>query len=135
DAALEGLDAEAGGVLDGDTAFKLHDTYGFPLDLTADVCRGKGIAVDVAGVDRAMARQREQARAAGKVKMAAALACSGSATTVHGSERLVVEDAVITALYVDGSAVEAISAGAQAVVVLDHTPFYAESGGQVGDSG
>ena len=135
DAALEGLDAEAGGVLDGDTAFKLHDTYGFPLDLTADVCREKGIAVDVAGFDRAMARQREQARAAGKFKMAAALDYSGSATTFHGYERLVVEDAVITALYVDGSAVEEISAGAQAVVVLDHTPFYAESGGQVGDSG
>lgn len=135
---MEILDgALAGGVkqLDGELAFKLHDTYGFPLDLTADVCRERGVTVDSAGFDAAMARQREQARAAGKFKMAAGLEYSGAPTTFHGYERLVHEGARVTAVYVDGTSVPSARAGDDAVIVLDHTPFYAESGGQVGDTG
>ncbi|MEY4751968.1 MAG: hypothetical protein RIQ60_4182, partial [Pseudomonadota bacterium] len=129
--------ALAGGAkqVDGETAFKLHDTYGFPVDLTGDVCRERGVTVDQAGFEAAMNRQREQARAAGKFKMAAGLAYSGAATTFHGYEQLVREDAKVLAVYVDGTQVDAAQAGDDAVVVLDHTPFYAESGGQAGDSG
>ena len=132
---LEG--ALAGGTkqLDGELAFKLHDTYGFPLDLTADVCRERGVTVDSAGFDAAMTRQREQARAAGKFKMAAGLEYSGTPTTFHGYDHLAHESAKVTAVYVDGSPVPAARAGDDAVIVLDHTPFYAESGGQVGDTG
>ncbi|MDQ8023763.1 MAG: alanine--tRNA ligase, partial [Moraxellaceae bacterium] len=122
-------------VLDGEVAFKLHDTYGFPLDLTADVLRERGLSVDDAGFNAAMARQREQARAAGKFKMAQGLEYKGEATTFQGYEKLMVEDAKVIALYVDGSPVEVIRAGDDAVVVLDNTPFYAESGGQCGDIG
>jgi len=124
-----------GQVLDGETAFKLHDTYGFPLDLTADVCRERDVKVDTAGFDAAMERQREQARAAGKFKMALGLEYSGAATKFHGYDTLDVDAAKITALYVDGSPVQTLSAGQNGVVVLDNTPFYAESGGQVGDCG
>jgi len=131
--ALAGLGT--GQPLDGETAFKLHDTYGFPLDLTADVCRERGLTVDEAAFNAAMQRQREQARAAGKFKMAQGLAYSGKPTTFHGYEALVHETAQVVAIYVDGSAVEQAGAGDDAVVVLDHTPFYAESGGQVGDAG
>ncbi|HRD96464.1 MAG TPA: alanine--tRNA ligase [Rubrivivax sp.] len=129
--------ALAGGtrLVDGDLAFKLHDTYGFPLDLTADVCRERGVAVDEAGFATAMNRQREQARAAGKFKMAAGLDYKGEPTTFHGYEHLVCETSRVTALYLDGAAVPSVKAGDDAVVVLDHTPFYAESGGQVGDTG
>ncbi len=121
--------------LPGATAFLLHDTYGFPLDLTADVGRERGVAVDNAGFDVAMTRQREQARAAGKFKVAQGLEYSGSATTFHGYEALTHERAKVVALYVDGSAAALAKAGDDAVIVLDHTPFYAESGGQVGDTG
>ncbi|MCE2656773.1 MAG: alanine--tRNA ligase [Rubrivivax sp.] len=129
--------ALAGGaqVIDGDTAFKLHDTFGFPLDLTADVCRERGVAVDEAGFNAAMGRQREQARASAKFKMAAGLEYTGAATAFHGYEHLVCEHSRVTALYVDGSSVASVKAGDDAIVVLDHTPFYAESGGQVGDTG
>lgn len=132
---LEG--ALAGNVkqLDGELAFKLHDTYGFPLDLTADVCRERGVTVDEAGFNAAMNRQREQARAAGKFKMAQGLEYSGTPTTFHGYEELAHEGAKVTALYVDGAAVQSVKAGDDAVIVLDHTPFYAESGGQAGDTG
>jgi alanyl-tRNA synthetase len=123
-----------GKVLDGETAFKLHDTFGFPLDLTADVCRERGVAVDEAGFDRAMNRQRDQARAAGKFKMSAALEYSGGATQFHGYEELS-RSARVVALYRDGTRVEQLAGGERGVVVLDHTPFYAESGGQVGDRG
>jgi alanyl-tRNA synthetase len=119
----------------GDLAFKLHDTYGFPLDLTADVCRERGVTVDEAGFNTAMAHQRDQARAAGKFKMAAGLEYSGADTTFHGYEHLTHEGAKVTAVYVDGSSVASAKAGDDAVVVLDHTPFYAESGGQAGDMG
>ena len=119
----------------GDLAFKLHDTFGFPLDLTADVCRERGVTVDEAGFNIAMAHQRDQARAAGKFKMAAGLDYTGADTTFHGYEQLTHEGAKVTAVYVDGSSVASAKAGDDAVVVLDHTPFYAESGGQAGDMG
>ncbi|MGF6805966.1 alanyl-tRNA synthetase [Paraburkholderia sp. Clong3] len=139
EAALADLDAAggktSGKTLDGELAFKLHDTYGFPLDLTADVCREREVTVDEPAFDDAMARQREQARAAGKFKMAQGLEYSGAKTTFHGYEEIVFDDAKVVALYVDGASVQQAQAGQQAVVVLDHTPFYAESGGQVGDQG
>ena len=122
-------------VLSGDVAFQLHDTYGFPLDLTADVCRERGVTVDHVAFDAAMKRQREQARAAGKFKLAQGLDYSGSPTTFHGYEHLLHDQAKVTAVYVDGSPVASAKAGDDTVIVLDHTPFYAESGGQVGDSG
>lgn len=121
-------------MLPGDLAFKLHDTFGFPLDLTADICRERGVTVDTAGFDAAMARQKEQARAAGKFKMALNLEYDGAATTFHGYDKLETS-AKVLALYKDGSAVQALNEGDLGVVVLDHTPFYAESGGQIGDSG
>lgn len=121
--------------LPGNAAFKLHDTFGFPLDLTADVCRERGVTVDAAGFEVAMNRQREQARAAGKFKMAQGLEYSGAATCFHGYEQLVHEGAKVSAVYVGGTAVPSAKAGDDAVIVLDHTPFYAESGGQVGDTG
>jgi len=132
---LEG--ALAGGTrqIDGDLAFKLHDTFGFPLDLTADVCRERGVSVDEAGFNAAMQRQREQARAAGKFKMAQGLAYAGADTAFDGYEHLAVDAARVTALYIDGASVSQARAGDDVVVVLDRTPFYAESGGQVGDTG
>ncbi len=121
-------------VFNGDLAFKLHDTYGFPLDLTADICRERNVTVDSAAFDAAMARQKEQARAAGKFKMAANLEYDGQATNFHGYEKLETQ-AKVLALYKDGSAVKSLNEGDMGVVVLDDTPFYAESGGQIGDSG
>ncbi len=132
---LEAALASGAETIDGETAFKLHDTYGFPLDLTADVCRERGVTVDSAGFDAAMTRQREQARAAGKFKMAAGLEYTGGATQFHGYDRLMHEGATVTAVYIDGSPVQSAKAGDDAVIVLDHTPFYAESGGQAGDTG
>ena len=131
---LATLKAAGNGVFNGDTAFKLHDTYGFPLDLTQDICREHQITVDAAAFDAAMARQKEQARAAGKFKMATNLDYSGPATTFHGYDGLEVKGNVL-ALYKDGAAVNQLSEGEMGVVVLDDTPFYAESGGQVGDCG
>ena len=133
DSALGAL--PKGGMLDGETAFKLHDTYGFPLDLTADVCRERDMSVDEAAFDEAMNKQKQQARAAGKFKMDADLAYSGVSTEFKGYDQLEVANAKITAIYVNGTSVNSIAAGQQGVVVLDQTPFYAESGGQVGDQG
>jgi len=124
-----------GGNVDGDTAFKLHDTYGFPVDLTADVCRERGVTVDEARFNELLEEQKNRARAAGKFKMAQGLAYSGAATEFHGYDGLTVETAKVTAVYVDGAQVEEARAGDDAVIVLDRTPFYAESGGQVGDAG
>jgi alanyl-tRNA synthetase len=121
-------------IFNGETAFKLHDTFGFPLDLTADICRERNVTVDDAAFNAAMARQREQARAAGKFKMAANLEYSGSPTTFHGYEMLEHKGNVL-ALYQDGTPVNELNEGDIGVVVLDDTPFYAESGGQVGDCG
>jgi alanyl-tRNA synthetase len=121
-------------VLDGDTAFKLYDTYGFPLDLTADVCREKGVSVDETGFNLAMERQREQARASGKFKVGASLNYSGDKTIFSGYTNLSAS-AKVLALYKDSTPVDLINEGDHAVIVLDTTAFYAESGGQVGDAG
>ena len=120
--------------LDGETAFTLYDTFGFPLDLTADICRERNVILDDAGFDAAMARQRSAARAAGKFKMAAGVTYNGAKTRFVGYDMLQ-HDATVVALYVDGAAVQEVAAGQDAVVVLDTTPFYAESGGQAGDIG
>ncbi|MDZ7584838.1 MAG: alanine--tRNA ligase [Thiobacillus sp.] len=132
ESTLKALSAD--GIFDGELAFKLHDTYGFPLDLTADICREANVAVDTAAFDTAMARQKNQARAAGKFKLGAGLNYSGEATTFHGYDTLT-HDGSVLALYRDGSAVNELREGELGVVVLDHTPFYAESGGQAGDCG
>ncbi len=121
-------------IFNGDTAFKLHDTYGFPLDLTADICRERGVTVDATAFNAAMARQKDQARAAGKFKMAANLEYAGPATSFHGYATLETK-ANVLALYKEGAPVNELAEGEQGVVVLDDTPFYAESGGQVGDRG
>jgi alanyl-tRNA synthetase len=123
-----------GAALDGQTAFMLYDTYGFPLDLTADVCRERGLTVDEEAFEAAMGRQRDQARAASKFKSAAGLEYTGAQTQFVGYERLS-QSATVTGLYRDGTACAQAKAGDAVVVVLDTTPFYAESGGQVGDAG
>ena len=131
------LDAAlAGGVkvLPGEVAFKLHDTYGFPLDLSADVCRERDLSVDEAGFAVAMEKQKAQARAAGKFKMDKALEYTGAGNDFVGYDDLTA-NAKVLALYADGNAVTELKAGQSGVVVLDTTPFYAESGGQVGDQG
>lgn len=122
------------GVLDGQTLFTLYDTYGFPVDLTADICRERNVQVDLDGFEVAMGHQREQARAAGKFKAVEGLSYSGVETRFEGYDSLEGQGK-ITALYVDGTSVPSIAPGQQAIVVLDATPFYAESGGQVGDAG
>ncbi|MDD2685228.1 MAG: alanine--tRNA ligase [Gallionella sp.] len=124
----------AGVVLSGDLAFKLHDTFGFPLDLTGDICRERGVKVDEAAFNAAMANQKQMARSAGKFKMAANLEYAGPATTFHGYDTLEHKGNIL-ALYKDGTSVNELNEGDMGVVVLDDTPFYAESGGQVGDSG
>lgn len=134
---MEILDAALGDgaqTLDGAVAFKLHDTYGFPLDLTQDVCRERNLSVDVEGFNVAMEQQKSQARAAGKFKMDKALDYSGAGNVFVGYEQLA-QSATVLALYADGAAVAQLHAGQTGTVVLDTTPFYAESGGQVGDAG
>jgi alanyl-tRNA synthetase len=130
DAALDG----GAKVLPGEVAFKLHDTYGFPLDLSADVCRERDLSVDEAGFTAAMERQKAQARAAGKFKMDRALEYTGAGNTFVGYDDLQAA-AKVLALYVDGVPASELKAGQSGVVVLDTTPFYSESGGQVGDQG
>jgi len=121
-------------MLDGATVFKLYDTFGFPVDLTADIARERGIQVDLAGFEAEMQQQRERARASSRFHMQAAMEYSGQPTEFHGYD-LTKLDSRVLALYKGGSAVDQIQAGDEAVVVLDRTPFYAESGGQVGDCG
>ena len=121
-------------VFSGETAFKLHDTFGFPLDLTQDICREHSVTVDVAAFDMAMANQKNMARAAGKFKMATNLEYAGPITTFHGYDTLEYKGNIL-ALYKEGVSVNALHEGDTGVVVLDDTPFYAESGGQAGDSG
>ncbi|TXT41442.1 MAG: alanyl-tRNA synthetase [Comamonadaceae bacterium] len=121
-------------VLPGDVAFKLHDTFGFPLDLSADVCRERGLTVDSAGFDAAMAHQKAQGRAAGKFKMDKALDYSGAGNEFVGYEHLTATTEII-AIYADGASVTSLKEGQNGVLVLASTPFYGESGGQVGDSG
>ncbi|EOQ3548086.1 alanine--tRNA ligase [Escherichia coli] len=125
----------SGDTLDGETAFRLYDTYGFPVDLTADVCRERNIKVDEAGFEAAMEEQRRRAREASSFGADYnAMIRVDSASEFKGYDHLELNGKV-TALFVDGKAVDAINAGQEAVVVLDQTPFYAESGGQVGDKG
>jgi len=130
DAALQG----GAKVLPGEVAFKLHDTYGFPLDLSADVCRERGLSVDEAGFAAAMEKQKSQARAAGKFKMDKALEYTGAGNAFVGYDDLKAT-AKVVAVYLDGNSVAELKNGQTGVVVLDTTPFYAESGGQVGDAG
>lgn len=127
-------DLRPGQRLDGQTLFMLYDTYGFPVDLTADICRERELEVDLEGFEQAMTRQREQARAAGRFKSSEGLQYDGSQTVFEGYENLETESEVI-ALYVDGSPAKSVGPDQSAIVVLDRTPFYAESGGQVGDAG
>jgi alanyl-tRNA synthetase len=131
---LEGALASGEKLLDGDTIFKLYDTFGFPVDLTADICRERGVNLDLAGFEAAMGQQRDRARAASKFTTAAGLDYSGRKTEFRGYDTLSVAAKVI-ALYREGSSADALKAGESGVVVLDQTPFYAESGGQVGDLG
>lgn len=121
-------------IFNGEIAFKLHDTYGFPLDLTADICRERQIKMDHAAFNAAMARQKEQARAAGKFKMTGTLEYNGENTCFKGYETLE-HNATILAIYKDSLACTTLNEGEQGIVVLDNTPFYAESGGQIGDQG
>ena len=121
-------------LLPGDVAFKLHDTYGFPLDLSADVCREAGVEVDATGFHAAMEAQKAKGRAAGKFKMDKALEYTGNSNTFVGYEQLT-QTAKVLALYSEGTPVAELKAGQSGIVVLDSTPFYAESGGQVGDVG
>ena len=125
---------EASIPFDGRTAFTLYDTYGFPFDLTQDLCREKGIPIDVAAYDTAMQEQRNRAKASSKFGAVDGLEYCGAKTEFHGYETLQVSGTIV-ALYREGSVVPTLKAGEQGVVVLDHTPFYAEAGGQVGDRG
>ncbi|MES2937826.1 MAG: alanine--tRNA ligase [Pseudomonadota bacterium] len=137
---VEGLQGASTGsartvsMLPGEVAFKLHDTYGFPLDLTQDVCRELGVTVDEAGFNAAMDKQKAAGRAAGKFKMDRGLEYAGVSNVFTGYERLQ-EEAKVVAIYVDGTPANALNSGQTGVIVLDTTPFYAESGGQVGDAG
>ncbi|OYT91823.1 MAG: alanine--tRNA ligase [Burkholderiales bacterium PBB3] len=121
-------------MLPGDIAFKLHDTYGFPLDLTNDVCRENGVEVDEAGFQAAMDKQKAAGRAAGKFKMDRALEYTGAGNSFVGYDQLT-QSTKILALYAEGTPVTSLNAGQNGVVVLEATPFYSESGGQVGDEG
>ena len=131
----DGIARLSGTVIPGETVFKLYDTYGFPIDLTADIARERGLQVDDAGFEREMEAQRERARAHSQfgLRQTADLGIAGC-TEFHGYDRLE-EEAKVVALFRDGKAVEELNAGDEGVVILDHTPFYAESGGQVGDAG
>ena len=131
---LESALASGEKLLDGETVFKLYDTFGFPVDLTADIARERGVRIDMAGFEAAMDEQRERARAASKFSMAAGLEYSGGKTVFRGYDTLSLS-AKVVALYREGSAVQALKAGESGIAVLDQTPFYAESGGQVGDRG
>ncbi|MGZ8210527.1 MAG: alanine--tRNA ligase [Burkholderiales bacterium] len=131
---LEGALTREDKMLDGETVFQLYDTYGFPVDLTADIARERGVRVDYAGFEEAMQRQRERARAASRFTMGHSMDYSGRATEFHGYEYLSL-DAQVVALYRAGTQTDELAAGEEGVVVLNRTPFYAESGGQVGDRG
>ena len=131
---LEAALAKNPGQLDGKTAFTLYDTFGFPLDLTADICRERDVALDESGFHEAMEKQKSTARAAGKFEMASAIEYSGPKTQFTGYDNLT-DTAKILALYVSGVSVNNIAAGQEATIVLDRSPFYAESGGQAGDVG
>src|SRR5437879_13703291 len=128
---LEGALHREDRMLGGERVFQLYDTYGFPVDRTADMARERGIMIDHAGFEAAMQRQRERARAAGKFKMDAGVEYSGRATEFRGYDTLALDDARVSALYREGTSVPAIAAGETPIRLADETPFYAESGGQV----
>lgn len=131
---LEAALSHGNDTLPGEVVFRLYDTFGFPVDLTADIARERGIVIEMAGFETCMAQQRDRARASGKFTMQTGLEYIGQTTEFHGYDTLQ-HEAQILALYKQGSRVEFIEAGDEAVIVLDQTPFYAESGGQVGDNG
>ena len=131
----DALNALDGKVLDGETVFKLYDTYGFPADLTNDVARELGFSIDEEGFEQAMEAQRQRAREAGQFDVDYTAAIKVDAETVFSGYQATEDKGTVIALYVDGQLVEQIEAGQQALVILDNTPFYAESGGQCGDSG
>ena len=131
---LEGALASGEKLLDGDTVFKLYDTFGFPVDLTADIGRERGVSIDLAGFEAAMEAQRERARAASKFTSSAGFTYAGGKTDFRGYDVLSLTGKVV-ALYREGAVANSLKAGDAGVVVLDQTPFYAESGGQVGDRG
>jgi alanyl-tRNA synthetase len=131
---LESALASGEKLLDGDTVFKLYDTYGFPVDLTADICRERGVRIDMAGFEAAMEQQRSRARAASKFSAAAGLDYQGGRTEFHGYDTLTLP-AKVAALYREGAQVHALQSADSGTVVLDRTPFYAEAGGQIGDRG
>ncbi len=132
---LEGALTREDQMLDGETVFQLYDTFGFPVDLTADIARERNVRVDYAGFEAAMERQRERARAASKFQAGASVEYKGAKTDFRGYEAIALDDAQVAAIYKEGTSVRSVSAGDAAIVVLDRTPFYAESGGQVGDTG
>jgi len=136
---LESVMAEADGSIDGSTAFLLYDTYGFPLDLTQDIARERGLAVDLPGFEAEMQQQQQRGRASSQFGQRSAISADAisdlDATVFVGYEQLAVETAVVRAIVVEGELVEELAPGIHAVVFLDQTPFYAESGGQVGDAG
>jgi alanyl-tRNA synthetase len=131
---LESALASGEKLLDGETVFRLYDTFGFPVDLTADIARERNVRIDMAGFEAAMDQQRERARAASKFAAASTLEYQGSKTEFHGYDTLTLP-AKVAALYREGAKVEALKSGESGTVVLDRTPFYAEAGGQVGDRG
>jgi alanyl-tRNA synthetase len=133
-AVLESALASGEKLLDGDTVFKLHDTYGFPVDLTADICRERGVRIDMAGYEAAMEEQRRLSREASGFSAAAGLEYSGGNTEFHGYDTLTLPARVV-ALYREGAQVQVLKSGDTGAVVLDRTPFYAQAGGQVGDRG
>jgi len=132
---LEGALTREDRMLDGETVFQLYDTFGFPVDLTADIARERGVRVDYAGFEAAMERQRERARAASKFQAGANVEYRGAATEFHGYDTLALEGKVVALYKGEGVQAEEIAKGEAGIVVLDRTPFYAESGGQVGDNG
>ena len=132
---LEGALTREDRMLDGETVFQLYDTFGFPVDLTADIARERGVRVDYAGFEAAMERQRERARAASKFTAAAGVEYRGAATEFHGYDTLALEARVVALYKGEGVQAQELAKGESGVVVLDRTPFYAESGGQVGDGG
>ena len=132
---LEGALAREGNMVDGETVFTLYDTFGFPVDLTADVARERGKSIDIAGYEAAMDEQRKMARAASKFKSARGVDYSGARTEFKGYDTLTLDGCKVVALYIDGSPVDDLGGGDAGIMVLDRTPFYAESGGQVGDIG
>ena len=132
---LEGALAREGNMVDGETVFTLYDTFGFPVDLTADVARERGKSIDIAGYEAAMDEQRKMARAASKFKSARGVDYAGARTEFKGYDTLTLDGCKVVALYIDGSPEDDLGGGDAGIVVLDRTPFYAESGGQVGDIG